>query len=181
MLFCEVGEDCIDRSTSPARARNTDAKEVVIKTVPGTPTSESHLSDCGKSIACVGPFFRPFHPDTHIGNLEMRFEEPAWQYDDRKGVATRFFWTNVYNDDGDPVQGGFLRYLPSVVMHEFGHAAGLYDLYKFRHTPTPPATVGPYKYPGYLMTDEVSTTVPLKDKLYLQQVYRNAHGARPHN
>ena len=66
-------------------------------------------------------------------------------------------------------------------LHEFGHAAGLEDLYRFRHTPTPPAARGSYKYPGYLMTDKDSTTIPGLDRLYIQQVYRNEHGARPHN
>ena len=178
VLFCEVGEDCIDRSTSPARARNTDANEVVIKTVNGGNKStrySPHIDDCGPSIACVRRFFSPFHPDTHIGNLVMRFEEPAWEYDGRARVHTRYFWTNVVGDDFRQVSGGELRYLPSVVMHEFGHAAGLEDLYNFKDSQDRPL------YPGYLMDKRVSTSIPLNDKLYLQQVYRNAHGASPHN
>ena len=34
---------------------------------------------------------------------------------------------------------------------------------------------------GYLMNRKLSTTIPGLDRLYIQQVYRNAHGASPHN
>ena len=55
------------------------------------------------------------------------------------------------------------------------HTVGLYDLYEYTDD------TGAYLYPGYVMTVEVASSIPLLDILYLQQVYRNAHGARPHN
>ena len=39
---------------------------------------------------------------------------------------------------------------------------------------------GAYLYPGYVMTVEVASSIPLLDILYLQQGYRNEHGGIPH-
>ena len=62
------------------------------------------------------------------------------------------------------------EYLPSIMMHEFGHTLGLTDLYEY-----------PGQYPGYLMTsNEKQTAIPAKDINYVEQVYRNGHGTEPH-
>ncbi len=102
----------------------------------------------------------------------MRIEEPAWTYtiDDKENVIDlRVVWTNDPDLEG---QDGFIykyRYLPSVVMHEFGHTAGLTDLYK--HT----------GYDDYLMDFTYgATAIPQEDIDYIQQVYRNEHSSEPH-
>ncbi len=59
-----------------------------------------------------------------------------------------------------------------VLMHEFGHTAGLTDLYKKEY--------GGH-YSGYVMENEREvTSIPSLDRDYLRQVYRNEHGAKPH-
>ena len=57
-------------------------------------------------------------------------------------------------------------------MHEFGHAAGLTDLYGAKYG---------NKYQGYLMKETFGFTgIPQLDIDYLHQVYRNGHGSVPH-
>ena len=64
-------------------------------------------------------------------------------------------------------------YLRRVVMHEFGHTAGLVDLDNY-------PVLGPFT--GFVMSygTKKTTTVPDRDIEYLKQVYRNDHGASPH-
>ena len=194
LLFCEEGA-CVDphATATPAVDLNTDNKQVIIKTVDGGSKSTSYISltqDCGGSVACVRPkvalvdIVLPYSPNRHLGNLLMWFEEPAWGYSKRLEVHTRYFWTDDITRNNRLVgisQTVRYRYLRSVAMHEFGHTAGLHDLYlpQFQRlnqlgTPVP-------GYPGYLMDTEVSASIPLKDIGYIQQVYRNATGARPQN
>ena len=55
-------------------------------------------------------------------------------------------------------------------MHEFGHAAGLEDLYGRGGA-----------YIGYVMAYERAVqNIPATDVEYLRQVYRNEHGSEPH-
>ena len=52
------------------------------------------------------------------------------------------------------------------MMHEFGHTAGLDDLYKY-----------PNQYPNYLMSySGKKLSIPILDIRYINQVYRNAGG-----
>ena len=82
-------------------------------------------------------------------------------------------------------------YLPMTMIHEFGHTAGLDDLYKYQiESPTPTPVYPGYlmdndwpRYPDYLMTISSGTprpVIPQKDIEYLEQVYRNEHGSEPH-
>ncbi len=49
-----------------------------------------------------------------------------------------------------------------MIMHEFGHTAGLTDLYHLTG------------YSGYLMdTNYDETSIPSRDKAYIRQVYHN--------
>ena len=58
------------------------------------------------------------------------------------------------------------------MMHEFGHALGLNDLY--------PDQYGG-RYAGYLMGPyKVVEEIPPQDIEYLRQAYSNLHGAIPH-
>ena len=134
--------------------------------------------DCGTSIACVGPrtvgdaWAFTSDANNHMADLIMVIEEPAWRFID--GKHKRQVWTNDRGMDGKdgPFKGSTYVYLPWIVMHEFGHTAGLKDL-------------DPDEYPGYLMAlDHVPTAIaiPLKDIYYIREGHRNAeHGSQPHD
>ena len=78
------------------------------------------------------------------------------------GEHIRRYWTNTHGDHNTAVAEGIQIYLPSVIMHEFGHTAGLDDLYKYDG------------YSGYLMDDTHGfTAIPTPDRDYLRQAYRN--------
>ncbi len=112
--------------------------------------------------------------DGHMTSRVIYFEHPTniqWQ---ENGVITRFpiKWHNTYHDDWSKVtvdgETHIGLYLRRVAMHEFGHPAGLKDL-----------DAG--DYPGFLMSGEPELqNVPSRDLTYLKQVYRNEHGASPH-
>ena len=96
-----------------------------------------------------------------MGNLSMLIEAPAW----RGGI--RVVWvdlpslhdTDLILSDGTKAK---YQHALAVVMHEFGHAAGLHDLYKYG------------EYRGYIMYQaKKQTAIPNKDKDFLRDVYRN--------
>ena len=110
-----------------------------------------------------------------MGSLSMVIEEPAWSYIPGGllglyGDHIRRLWTNDHLDHNRTITEGTLIYLPSVLMHEFGHTVGLDDLYKYDG------------YAGYLMDDTHGfQSIPILDKNYIKQVYRNEHGSEPHD
>ena len=112
-----------------------------------------------------------------MGNLEMRIEEPPWIYplneDTGKRTHVPLAWTNDSEKGGRISSiGEVYVYLPSVFMHEFGHAAGLTDLYGEEFGD---------KYAGFLMRDTHQfSRIPSKDIEYIRQLYRNDHPGRPH-
>ena len=60
-------------------------------------------------------------------------------------------------------------YLRGIALNEFGHVAGLKDLELA-------------DFPGFVMAVAPEMEdVPPRDVSYLQQVYRNEHGAAPHD
>ena len=141
-------------------------------------TKYLRLSHCGSSYACVKPdpvtAFWHLNPigNGHLGSLQMIIEEPAWYYDKENQTHTRYIWTDVYRTRYPDIGlGQKMVYLPSVLMHEFGHAAGLTDLYAVPNSP---------QYRNYLMHTKVSTSIPQLDIDYLHQVYRNEHGSEAH-
>ena len=82
-------------------------------------------------------------------------------------------WHNVWEDDRDKLTiNGKTHigvYLRGVAIHEFGHTAGLKDL-------------DDDDYPGFVMASEPEIqNVPSRDITYLKQIYRNEHGAAPHD
>ncbi len=145
---------------------------------------------CGNAYACVKPNgilgfattwlkWLPVVGD-HLQSLYMVIEEPAWSYNSNTKKFTGYFWTDdaskhnqVLNDmERQDVPGleakyvYFWTYAPGVVMHEFGHTAGLTDLYHSDLT----------GYSDYLMgpsdNSDVSS-IPSRDKAYIRQVYYN--------
>ena len=143
---------------------------------------------CGNTYACVKPRgvlsslqfvtklrWLPLVND-HLQDLTMVIEEPAWLYNDSTGRFTGRLWTDVDSrhltavnpSDRANIPGleqAFAYtwiYAPGVIMHEFGHTAGLTDLYHLTG------------YSGYLMdTNYDETSIPSRDKAYIRQVYHN--------
>ena len=199
VLFCErepVTDTVANTAPVPCPTRtHDDNKSVVINVVDG----ERHktrvrdnvwdhvisgtIDSCGTTIACVfpDPLTAISHLNAigngHLGNLEMRIEEPPWGYaeDEDTGARThvRYVWTNNVKKHGHPaMEGKIFVYLPSVFMHEFGHAAGLADLYLKEYDDT---------YAGFLMKEtHKATRIPGADIDYIHQLYRNIHPGKPH-
>ena len=167
VLFCE-GDACTVNNAD----RNTDGRDVTVEVESG---------GLGKGIATVKPRSTSAgwaDDNDHINDLEMVIEEPARQPDPFNPSKTlRIIWTNDTAVHGKKVDGsgGSSRYyyLPTVVMHEFGHAAGLEDLYLLDDGHLC-RLLGICTYSGYIMGNaEKETTIPSKDKEYLRDVYRD--------
>ena len=104
----------------------------------------------------------------------MRIEEPAYGWDGGSKTATRHIWTDVEGRDGQSVPGHDAKfdYLPGVLVHEFGHAVGMTDL--------PKGDAGK-QYKDFLMQhSRANLDVLVQDIFYLQQVYDNEQGDKPH-
>lgn len=115
----------------------------------------------------------------------MVIEEPAWSYNGSS--FTRYFWATDASKHNvalsmrernrvpglAPHQVYAWLYAPGVVMHEFGHAAGLTDLYHFK-MPDEGDRLGRRHYTGYLMDVNMGvTSIPRLDRAYIRQVYEN--------
>lgn len=155
VLFCKEGACPAGRN-----AADGDGWLTTVHVVDGKTSPKKCLS-----IACIRP--KPtLDPDRHLLNMEIVIESPPYVF------RSRVVWTtDPSRDEKAAPGGGVYRHLPTTVMHEFGHAAGLEDLYL-------PEYAG--KYPGYLMDKAVVTAIPNKDRDYLRQIYRNEHGSEPH-
>ncbi len=148
---------------------NLDGLKVPIRTSPSTACD---------SIACVAFDLLTGKDDEHKQYpTKMTIEYPALASSGNPGVPDlEYRWTLVPSLHKDPVNGllgEFPKwfYLPSTILHEFGHVLGLEDLYKTEHA---------NRYTDYLMGDpSTHTTVPDADIRYLKQVYRH-HGGRAH-
>ena len=84
--------------------------------------------NCGRAIACIRPSYSGL--STHRANMRLIFEEPALAYDEPLGGAQRYRWTNVADDNDEPVSKNpehIWRYVGPVMVHEFGHTLGLAD------------------------------------------------------
>ena len=166
VLFCK-GSGCTDAGGPPPVQvdRNTDGVIFVIKTEPG------------KEDITLAYVEQRRDPDGHLrGPATMVIEQPPI---DRSGIwntpVTRV-WTNDLNLHGREERGGERKYhyLPSVMMHEFGHTAGLGDLYKLVEDTFPCNWLGICAYSDYIMGGDVEeTAITDKDRDYLRDVYRN--------
>ena len=172
VLFCErtpVKELHID-SAKPCPPDRTpdDGKTITI--------SAGH---CGLTnfAACIDRFsghppdrtIHIVHPFVLINPLTAITTEHQYTID-----STRHR-TELDEDPTDKIVIRFL-YLPSIVMHELGHAAGLEDLYLDKYMADWP------RYRSSIMwnAEDAHTSIPVFDKNYIKQVYRNEHGAKPH-
>ena len=152
VLFCE-GSAC--------GSQNTDGRTIPVSVVP---------KDFGPILAYMKPTAGWADSAGHLKDMKMGIEHPAY-----RSRTERVVWTNNYNLGGTRAgPGQVYEHLPTTVMHEFGHAAGLYDLYLEAGIPD--------EYPGYLMGDRVDKTkiVPAADRAYLRDTYRghSRHGGR---
>ncbi len=143
-----------------------DRQTITINTV-----DNSGGNNCNNRAACVTP-----RPGPHIGNREMKIGL-GFTAELTFGFITdtyEILWTNDQFEDQEPNHAAltFKIYLPSVLMHEFGHALGLADLYLDGYNDY---------YGGYLMDDTYGfTAIQDEDIRYAHQVYRNRHGAKAH-
>ena len=160
LLFCTDDNALCQGSNS----RNTDGYIITVKVVAGAEDEVDPemanlgiYTHCGPSVACVEPTDPATYGDddetihnifgadapAHLENITVVIEDPAyeepWQ---RGGSPTRIYWTNDITKVGisNPVNGEVWRYLPSTMMHEFGHTAGLLH----------PPERNIYSYPGLM-------------------------------
>ena len=165
VTFCE-GDDC--------KSDNTDGRTVLICAKPmtitndGDPlalvarrgglgcnivTGEEHLTDDGG----------------HMNDLVMHIGQPAEVRNPRNEVVLEYVWTNDATLHRRRDGGRQYYYLPAVAIHEFGHTAGLFDLYR----------LDAEDYDGYIMgdvetkQDTPKTYIPSVDRNYLRDVYRD--------
>ena len=127
-----------------ANDRNIDGYIITIEVVAGDPDSKGDLqyhSDCGFAAACVKPTDKDDYGDNdetihnifgsdapaHLESITIIIEDPAYEYLGSRRGSVRLYWTSDPTEAKYQVvtDGKVWRYLPSTIMHEFGHAAGL--------------------------------------------------------
>ena len=144
--------------------RNWDGNTLPVRVVDGSGKNIDPDGDCGYATACVDPV------RGHLANAEMLIEHPAWSYGRGKD-GTKAHRLVIWTEDIERAEKhpDNYRYLTGTLKHEFGHTLGLRDLDRDN-------------YSGYLMArDELyNAGIPGPDWRYLEQVYRNEHGSRPH-
>ena len=155
VLFCE-GSGCTINGVD----RNTDGKSIVINTEFGT--RERGIAHVNFTVDAL----------EHISAPTMVIEQPALQYHPyAPGRTLSIVWVNDPDLHGKEVDEDFFRryyYAPRAVMHEFGHAAGLEDLYLLEC-----GLLG-CGYGDYIMgRAEKPTAIPNEDRDYLRDVYYN--------
>ena len=155
-------------------SNNTDGRTIPVSVVTNSETTrETNAPD---AVAYLKPTAGGWADSAeHLKDLEMGIEHPP--YTSRESLK----WTNdpgLHDTRAGPNQR--YEYLPATVMHEFGHAAGLYDLYKEA------GIRDADEYTDYLMSGKVEKTksgqvkpmiVPAPDRAYLRDTYR---GHSPH-
>ena len=120
----------------------------------------------------------------HMPEMVMALEEPAWYFTKTgliTGDFTRYFWTKDARRHGSLVSTSDLAdipgiddsktykwaHAPGVIMHEFGHTAGLTDLYNYTG----------YNFNRLMHTNYGVDDIPSTDVEYMRQVY---DGHSPH-
>ena len=121
--------------------------------------------DCGRTAACV--IYKEPGPDGHIkDHITFRIENPAWQED------RQVSWVLIPEENGLLIRDVLRRYLPAVILHEWGHTLGLDDLYKLTTRYRTRAVMDSpcYGPPRANICHDSPTSV---DKAYLLQAYRD--------
>ena len=128
-----------------ANDRNIDGYIITIEVVAGDPDSKGdpqYHTDCGSAAACVKPTDTKTYGDddetihnifgsdapAHLESITIIIEDQAYELSSSGNNApVRVYWTNDPAEAKYQVitEGNIWRYLPSTIMHEFGHAAGL--------------------------------------------------------
>ena len=165
--------------TPPAKPNKSvdDGRTVTITTIDGETSDHCIRID---SLACIKPVFREGQA---IENQTIYIKDPAYIPNDYGELETIVIWTldpNRHNEGEEDENGNVTSvelYLPAVIMHELGHAAGLGEL---RDMPEYEGTVMHWNTDDF--TDETEptdivelTTVSDTDAEYLR--YNQQQGA----
>ena len=162
VLFCE-GSGCKINGVD----RNTDGRAIVINT------------EDGNRFDGIARVFFTVDASEHINAPTMVIEQPARQphrdYPKSARISLTLTWNNdadLHDKDVPNTNRHRYYYLPTTVMHEFGHAAGLEDLYLLEGIPCD--LLGICSYAGYIMgSAEKQKAIPNRDRDYLRDVYHN--------
>lgn len=132
VFFCR--KTTLTNQSKFCEVRNTDSKSATIKIVPGVKTrawNNDHNEHCGWSTACVK--YKHSLDKNHYGDMTVIIEEPAYFYASWHSANqhVRIIWTDKPSEGVEriPDESKVWFYLPSIVMHELGHTAGLKDYY----------------------------------------------------
>ena len=157
-MFVESIDSAVDART--AVAGGVTFTEVLLAaaadvTVEGyiTPAGASD-PHCGNSVACTD---NPNSNYPHLGRQTLYFEQPPiWTMQDvnMNDVNAVHTWTNNVNLVGTLN----MDYMPAVMMHEFGHTAGL------GHSAGPQDVMGPPSNKSVLSAN---------DKRAMREIYEN--------
>jgi len=155
-----------------AEGRNADGITVVVKVTKDTDKCVD--PEGAEGIACADA---DTDSNGHMVSDEIWFEHPthtlSFDMQTKKVIDHTVKWMNTVGMDrtkkrvaGMPT---IFVYLRGIAFNEFGHVAGLKDLELA-------------DFPGFVMAVAPKIeNVPDRDVTYLQQVYRNEHGAAPHD
>ena len=177
VLFCNSGSNCT--------TRNKDGKIVLIDVIYIGRSNVSGAGDCGHAIACVKSGGVWADASGHLQKMTIVIEEPGLQFNEATRKYSRKIWTNDYTKHNiiTPMGDRYI-YLPVVMAHEFGHAAGLSDLYGFATTTPTPVNAEKYLMNnlevGLPRNTRTPVTIPTADIKFMEQVYRNEGGSEPH-
>ena len=151
----------------PCENRLDDGKTVTIH-LQSTPSIF-----CSTAVACIKPRGQNrADSNGHLIDLDMIIEYIPWATGSDGQTYSPIWVTNPSEQRVDTKAGKAYFYLQETMMHELGHTLGLYDL----------ALVDGKPHSDYLMgksdpDDTPHTDIPLPDRNYLRDVYRN-HEAR---
>ena len=171
--FCRSDVEETDAHRCPDGVNDDRVTATAMIVTEGT-CDTGHLD----GVACVD--FEDHVSNGHVLVPDVFFEHPThvmrMDPDSADGEMRDFRvkWISKPDEDRQFINVNGVRmyavYAKGIALHEFGHLAGLTDLYGL--------DAG---YSGFLMYDPHETSVvPDLDVRYLKQVYRNEHGAAPH-
>ena len=157
------------RSFTFSKVSSVSSADVVVQ---GYSSAGGGTDPCGGAVAvaCVVYSTGDTYPDFG-SQMDLYFEYPP-KSEDINGNILSYDWENDFTRATTGAGHELRLYMPIFMAHEFGHTAGLTDLYDEEYGDT---------YDGYLMKDTYGfEEIPQLDKDYMSQVYRNEHGSEPH-